>query len=208
MQSARTIIALEPLAAQVNACGGSLEGMTNAPLFGSWEKRTDQLTDRNNEALRTLPDGVRVSTDIAKQCVMDQIRYLAKVHQIEHPSGIPKDLLRVADVIITGHTAPHHLPAKLVTTFMGMLREDDERIKKHQQSVEERHEVLGPILAVYALCEDNEGYFLRKSTWKTRSENIYASQDSYTEYRSVPDSTGIDKSVNVEKLMSNEREKG
>lgn len=207
MDYSRTVFSLNPIAQQAKQ---SLGKINSDPVFGFFglEKKINDRNIANNKAFETMPDEIRVTFDVAKQCLLDELSFKKSVRQIYNGQELPRDLLSFADLVLTGSATPQMLPLKIATTFVNMLLEDHDRHGKLRQSIKERHEILGPILCVYALCEDKEGYYLKKASWKTHKEWIYSSQDTDIHYFSLPDTVGIHDSVNVDGLLSNHHERG
>lgn len=209
MDIARTPQALEPLANQVKIAMQSVTDIARPGLFEfSWKKKTDELTVRNNNTLRSLPDTVRVSPSLAKQCVADEIAFMDKVDQIYNPGGIPKGLSRIIEVVTSaGNNDPFYTAYTAIRALVDTHRDDQERHRKYRESISQRHNTLGPILGTYALCQDNHGYFLKKSTWRTEERQVHTHQDITIDYLSTPANIGIDSSVDIHKL-TNQLQKG
>ena len=211
MDIVRTVVGLEPLAEQVKTARKSVQGSVRPKgWFNSgWQKATDELTSNNNSALYALPNEIRVSPDVAKQCVIDETDFINSVQKLYNPGGIPKGLGRVADIYLAGQSGdPILLAYKVARAFIDTYRDDRALFARHKDLIENRNPTLGPILCTYALCEDRQGFFLKKATWRTNAEwETTTMGDGDYIYSSVPSQTGIDASVDVEKLVSKQRER-
>ena len=206
MTLVRSTEGLKPLAEQIGGAMAHVQAVAPQGFLGfSWEANTHKQTKRNNEALADLPVSVRVSTDVARQCVEDEVRFNENVDEIfSQGINLTKELKVYGKVIALANIGmPIDAAREAATAFIRALRETDERVSKYKEAADSRHGTLGPILETYALCEDAQGYYLEKAPWVTHEETLNSGMgDVSSNYTSVPSKKGIDVSVDVGKLLS------